>query len=148
MSVRAGSPGTQTRDGRPLLPRLARYLWALPNTLVGVLFVPAAMLPGGRMQVVRGVLEIQGPLIAAMLRHCVPLRAGVSAITFGHVVLGCDRLTLDATRRHERVHVRQCELWGPAFIPAYLIAGLWALTNGRGAYRGNYFERQASRQDS
>jgi hypothetical protein len=127
---------------------LVRYLWSLPNSLLGLLFVPAAMFPGGGMQVVSGVLEIHGPLIAAILRHGVPIRGGVSAITFGHVVLGCDRTTLDATREHERVHVRQCELWGPAFIPAYLTAGLWALLNGTGAYRGNYFERQARRHDS
>jgi hypothetical protein len=128
--------------------RIGRYLWALPNTLVGLLFVPMAMLPGGGMQVVGGVLEIHGPLIAAILRHCVPIRGGASAITFGHVVVGGNRPALDATRRHERVHVRQCERWGPAFIPAYLIAGLWALMNGTGAYRGNYFEKQARRQDS
>ena len=100
------------------------------------------------MQVVSGVLELHGPLLAAMLRHGIPIDGGASAITFGHVVLGCDRMTLGATRQHERVHVRQCELWGPAFIPAYLIAGLWALLNGTGAYRGNYFERQARRYDS
>ena len=125
---------------------LVRYLWPLPNTLLGVLCVPAGMLPGGGVQVVSGVLEIHGPLIAAILRRAVPIRGGVSAITFGHVVLGCNRATLDATRAHERVHVRQCERWGPAFIPAYLVAGLWALLNGTGAYRGNYFERQARRR--
>ena len=32
--------------------RFIRYLWALPNTLVGLLFVPAAMLPGAGWQVV------------------------------------------------------------------------------------------------
>ena len=100
------------------------------------------------MQVVNGVLEVHGPLVAAILRHCIPIRGGASAITFGHVVLGHDRITLEATRPHERVHVRQCEIWGPAFIPAYLIAGLWALLNGTGAYRGNYFERQARRGES
>jgi len=131
----------------PPLLRAVRYLWALPNTLVGLLFVPAALLPGGGMRLVSGVLEIHGPLIATLLRHGVPIEGGASAITFGHVVLGRDRLTLDATRRHERVHVRQCERWGPAFIPAYLIAGLWALLNGTSAYRGNYFERQARRHD-
>jgi hypothetical protein len=131
-----------------LLSLVLRYLWASPNTLVGLLFAPAALLPGSGMQVVSGVLEVHGPLIAAILRHCIPLRGGASAITFGHVVLGCDRLTLDATRQHERVHVRQCERWGPAFIPAYLAAGLWALLQGTGAYRGNYFERQARRCDS
>jgi hypothetical protein len=76
------------------------------------------------------------------------LSCGASAITFGHVVLARDSWSLDATRAHERVHVRQCEIWGPAFIPAYLIAGLWALVNGTGAYTGNYFERQAKRCDT
>jgi hypothetical protein len=126
-----------------VLSRFIRYAWALPNTLVGLLFVPAAMLPRGRMQVVDGVLEAHGPLISAMLRRCVPIPGGAAAITFGHVVLARDRWSLDATRAHERVHVRQCEIWGPAFIPAYLIAGLWALMTGTGAYTGNYFERQA-----
>src|SRR5688572_31775444 len=127
------------------LSLLVRYLWALPNTLIGLLFVPTAMLPRGRLQVIGGVLEAHGPFIAAMLRHCVPIPSGASAITFGHVVLARDSWSLDATRAHERVHVRQCEIWGPAFLPAYLIAGLWALVNGTGAYTGNYFERHSKR---
>lgn len=133
---------------RDAAKQVVRYLWALPNTLIGLLFVPTAMLPGGRIQVVSGVLEMHGPVIAAFLRYCIPIRGSASAITFGHVVLGCDRFALDATRQHERVHVRQCERWGPAFIPAYLVASLWALLNGADAHRGNYFERQASRHDA
>ena len=126
---------------------LIRYVWALPNTLIGLLFVPTVMLRGGGIQVVDGVLEAHGPLISAMLRHCVPIPSGASAITFGHVVLARSGWLLDATRAHERVHVRQCEIWGPAFIPAYPIAGLWSLIAGTGAYRGNYFERQANMTD-
>ena len=126
------------------VPQCIRYVWALPNTLIGLLFVPTAMLPRGRVQVIDGVLEAHGPLISAVLRRCVPMPGGASAITFGHVVLARDSWSLDATRAHERVHVRQCEIWGPAFIPAYLIAGLWALMTGTGAYTGNYFERQAN----
>jgi hypothetical protein len=121
-----------------------RYLWALPTTVVGLLFVPAA-LPAGGMQIVEGVLEVHGPVIAAMLQHVVPLRGGAAAITFGHVILGCDRASLERTRLHERVHVRQCERWGPAFIPAYLVAGAWAWVQGRGAYDGNWFEDEARR---
>jgi hypothetical protein len=90
---------------------LIRYGWALPNTLIGLLFVPAALLPRGRMQVIDGVLEAHGPCIAAILRHCVPIPGGAAAITFGHVVLACDSWSLDATRAHERVHVRQYEIW-------------------------------------
>jgi hypothetical protein len=131
--------------GAPVLSLLARYLWALPNTLLGLLFVPGAMLPGGGLQVISGVLEIHGPLIAAILRYCVPIRGGAAAVTLGHVVVACHREALDATRPHERVHVRQYEVWGPAFMPAYLVAGLWALMSGAGAYSGNYFERHARR---
>ena len=123
---------------------LVRYTWALPNTLIGLVFAATAILPRGRMQIVDGVVEAHGPVIAAILRHCVTIPSGACAITFGHVVLARDSWSLDATRAHERVHVRQYEIWGPAFIPAYLIAGLWALMNGTGGYTGNYFERQAN----
>ena len=129
------------------IPTLLRYLWASPNTLIGLLFVPTTIV-GGRIQIVDGVLEAYGPLIAAILRYCVPLPDGASAITFGHVVLARDRASLEATRAHERVHVRQCELWGPAFIPAYLIAAMWALATGADAYAGNYFERDSVKEST
>jgi hypothetical protein len=123
---------------------LIRYLWAFPNTLVGLLFLPAAFRRGSGVQVVEGVLEIHGPLVAAVLRR-LPIDGGAAAITFGHVVFGRTARTLVLTRTHERVHVRQCERWGPAFIPAYLLASAWAGLRGRGAYEGNYFEREAYR---
>ena len=123
-----------------------RYLWALPNTLVGLLFLPAALQRGSGIHVVDGVLEIHGPLLSVMLRN-LPIRGGAAAITFGHVVLGRNQRALDLTRTHERIHVRQCERWGPAFIPAYLLAGAWAGLRGRGAYRGNPFEREAYRHE-
>jgi len=123
--------------------RLPRYLWALPNTLLGMLFVPVVIATKGRMEIVDGVLELRGRAVATILTRLVPLPGGALAMTFGHIVLGRDRASLAATRTHERVHVRQCEIWGPAFLPAYLLAALWALVSGRGAYRGNYFERQA-----
>ena len=122
-----------------------RYLWALPNTLLGLVLVPPTLLFGGRARIVEGVLEVHGPLLAALLRRVVPVPGGAAAMTLGHVVIGRDQHVLDFTRDHERVHVRQCERWGPAFIPAYLLAGAWAWVRGRGAYRGNYFEREAYR---
>jgi hypothetical protein len=70
---------------------------------------------------------------------------GVLAITFGHVVLGRDRESLSMTRAHERVHVRQYEMWGPAFIPAYLAATAYAVASGHDGYRDNVFEREAAR---
>jgi hypothetical protein len=98
--------------------------------------------------VTHGVLEVHSPFIAWLLRHGTvfpALPGGASAITFGHVVLGRDRETLRLTRAHERVHVRQYERWGPAFIPAYLCASMWGFLTGSGAYAGNAFEREAFR---
>jgi hypothetical protein len=92
---------------------------------------------------VNGVIEIHGPTIGWVLRHCTVLEGGACAITFGHVVLARDQESLDVTRVHERVHVRQYERWGPLFIPAYLLASLSGLINGTGVYAGNFFERQA-----
>jgi hypothetical protein len=122
---------------------LTRYAWASPNTVIGLLFVPIVLFTKGGVQVVDGVLELYGPFIAWVLRHCVPLRGGAWAMTLGHVVLGRDRRSLSLTRAHEKVHVRQCELWGPAFIPAYFAAALWGLMTRTGMYHGNFFERQA-----
>jgi hypothetical protein len=125
------------------MPRLLRYVWALPTTLVGLLFLPLALLTGGRGRLVAGVLEIHGGGVAFLLRHCTLLPGGASALTLGHVVLGRDPFLLDATRTHERVHVRQCERWGPLFLPAYGVASLVAWLQGRHPYRDNAFEREA-----
>ena len=122
----------------------ARYVWALPNTIVGLLFVAAA-LPAGGIQLVDGVLEVYGPVIAWILRRAVPVRGGAAAITFGHIVVGRNRALLEQTRLHERVHVRQCERWGPAFIPAYIVASASAWLTGKGVYDGNCFEVEARR---
>ena len=123
--------------------RLLIYLWALPTTSVGLLLLPFALLSGGRANVVDGVIEIHGGLVTFLLRHCTFLRGGASAMTLGHVVIGQDPFLLAATRPHERVHVRQCERWGPLFLPAYGIASLIAAAKGKRAYRDNAFEREA-----
>jgi len=123
--------------------RLARYIWASPNTLVGLTLVVLNGLTKGSVEIVDGVLEAHGPFIAWVLRRCTVLPGGVAAITFGHVVLGRDREMLAFCRAHEHAHVRQYEVWGPAFIPAYLVASLWAWVNGRDVYAGNAFELAA-----
>jgi hypothetical protein len=122
---------------------LGRYLWASPNSLLGLLFVPVVLFTDGGFQIVDGVLELHGSVIAWVLRRCVPLPGGASAMTFGHVVLGRDQRALLQTRAHERVHVRQYERWGPVFIPAYLVAATCGLLTRTGAYQGNVFEREA-----
>ena len=120
-----------------------RYLWASPNTLIGLALVAVALLSGGRARLCRGVVESSGGAVALLLKHATLLRGGASAITFGHVVLARDRFLLDATRAHERIHVRQYERWGPLFIPAYLLCSLVLWMKGRSGYRDNPFEREA-----
>jgi len=126
------------------IPALVRYVWAAPTTAVGLMIV----LVGCRrveIRVVDGVLEAHGPVLAWLLSRFTLTPGGAWAMTLGHVVIAQHRRALERTRRHERVHVRQCERWGPLFLPAYLAASLSAAVRGRDAYFGNRFEIEAFR---
>ncbi len=121
-----------------ILLRLLAYLWALPTTVLGLTIALPGRVAGGRLQIVDGVLEAYGGLSARFARFL-----GASAVTLGHVVVGTSARALDETRVHERVHVRQCERWGPFFLPAYFFwRGLIGLRGGD-LYRDNPFEQQA-----
>jgi hypothetical protein len=119
------------------------YLWAMPTTAVGAVLALAALATGGKMHVVNGVAEVSGGFVSFFLRRCTLLRGGASAMTLGHIVIGRDQACLDWSRDHERIHVRQCERWGPLFIPAYLAACAVAWARGKHPYRDNVFEREA-----
>ena len=129
--------------GRPNgLLRALGYAWAfLPNTLVGLLFVPPVLATGGRVRVERGVVELHGGFARFFLRRCLLINA--SALTLGHVILGQDRDCLDHARDHEHVHVRQYERWGPFFLPAYFASSFLAWRRGGHFYLDNRFEREA-----
>ena len=114
-------------------------------TLLGLLIGLLALAHKAKFQVLDGVIEVHGAVPKLLLR-ALPLRGGVAAITLGHVVVGQDGECLMRTREHERAHVRQCERWGPFFIPAYLVASVWAFLLGGHVYRDNWFERQAVRE--
>lgn len=138
------TPKTRRKVAAPLRSRLIRWtrlLWASPNTLVGLAF-GLLLLPGGaRLRVVDGVVEIAA-------QRCAPRRRWpFAAITFGHVIVGTHANELERLRAHERVHVAQCERWGPLFLPAYLLAGAWQWTQGRCAYWDNPFEEEARRSE-
>ena len=121
---------------------LASIFWASPWTSLGVGVGVIGLLSGGKMQRRGRVLEFYGGAVSHLLCRT-PLRSTVLAMTLGHVVLGQDSATLDLSREHERVHVRQYEIWGPLFGPAYLICSLVLWLRGKDAYRDNPFERQA-----
>lgn len=119
------------------------YLWAGPTTVVGLAAAIASLASGGRAKIVNGVLEVHGGFATFALTKLTPLPGGAAAMTLGHVVIGINEATLASTRSHERIHVRQCERWGPLFIPAYLGASAWLWLRKRDAYYDNPFEREA-----
>ncbi|OYW36255.1 MAG: hypothetical protein B7Z35_13105 [Hydrogenophilales bacterium 12-61-10] len=123
--------------------RVAIYLWALPVTLVGLLVALIARSSGGRLQRVDGVLETSGGWPARVLRHGFPFSGSVAAITLGHVVVAVSQAALDATRAHERAHVRQFERWGVLMVVLYPVAGVLAALRGGHPYIDNVFEREA-----
>lgn len=118
---------------------IAAYLWAGPNTTVGIAAGLLMLSFGGRMRVLSGVAEFYGGRFAR------PGRGRFAALTLGHVILGRSAVELDALRSHEHIHVRQYERWGPFFLPAYAASSLWQILRGRCAYRDNFFEREAFR---
>jgi hypothetical protein len=122
--------------------RYLRYAWASPATLIG-LVVAFALARRGRLALVDGVVEAHSPLIERALTSFTVLARGAEAMTLGHVVLGRNARALELTRAHERVHVRQYEIWGPFFLPAYFLAGACALAMGNHPYFDNKFEREA-----
>jgi len=122
---------------------ILRYVWAAPATGLGLVLAIVGIAAGGRLALHTGVIEAEGRLLAWGLTHLTWLDRGAAAITFGHVVLARDVDSLEWTRTHERVHVRQYERWGPFFIPLYLAASGWALARGQDPYIDNPFEREA-----
>ena len=125
---------------------LLRYLWASPNTAVGLLGVLAAVLTGGRARVVGGCVEAHGGAAAWLLRRGV-IGGPAAAVTIGHVVLGRDADCLDRTRRHERVHVRQFERWGPFTMPVYVAVAVYLRVRGLHPYLDHPFEREAAGEE-
>ena len=126
-----------------------KYLWVLPNTLLGLFLLPFALFSrDGRLTVHQGVLELEGAGIRWLLTQGTPFAGGALAVTLGHVVIGQNAAALDRCREHERVHVRQYEKWGPAFLPAYFLASLFVWLQGKDPYRDNPFEKEAFNQSA
>lgn len=116
------------------------YFWAAPYSLLGLTVGLFGLCFGGKVRVHRGCLEFHGGLAKAILSR---LGRGVSAMTLGHTILGQNEPVLARARDHEQVHVRQYEIWGPLFIPAYLGCSAWLWLRRRDPYRDNPFEVQA-----
>jgi hypothetical protein len=126
----------------PRLRRVLAWLWAGPNTLLGLGLGAMVWAMGGQVRRCGPALEFSGGRAG---RWWAGTRLGqrFCAVTLGHAIVAVDAASLQRLRAHEWVHVHQTERWGPLFLPAYLISGAWQGLRGRGAYRGNPFEGQA-----
>jgi len=56
--------------------KLLKYIWAFPNTVLGLFFIPLAIATGGRVQIIDGVLEVHGRLISGFLPTACPAGDG------------------------------------------------------------------------
>jgi hypothetical protein len=108
--------------------------------MVGLVAGMLTMCTGGRAQARCGAIEFYGGFARWFAE-----KWGFSAMTLGHVIIGRDPGCLEFCREHEQAHVRQAELWGALFIPAYLLASVAAWWRGEDYYLDNYFERDARR---
>ena len=122
---------------------ILKFIWASPNTLLGLLLAAIGLIGGGKLRWVAGAFEAHGPWLQWALNKFSLLPGGIAAITFGHLIIAQTAGHHDRTRLHERVHVEQYGRWGPFFLPAYGLASAWAMAKGRPAYLGNRFEREA-----
>lgn len=127
--------------------KLCKIAWASPWTLFGLLIGFACIPFSGKITFYRGTFGCYGRGVALLLRK-VPIGGGARAMTLGHTILACDRATLISTHPHELVHVRQYERWGPFFVPAYWLCGIWLWWNNGDAYWDNPFEKEAYRLES
>ena len=127
--------------------RAVPYFWAALYSAIGLGLGLIALVFGASVRIHAGVLEFGGGHVGKWVSK-LPAPFAISAITFGHVVLGIDHATLKAVRAHEYVHVRQYERWGPFFVPAYLLSSFVQLVRGRDPYRDNCFEREAYEKGS
>ena len=115
------------------LPVLLAMAWNSGNSIIGL-----ACGLGGKASWDKTdfMLEVSGGWLIGLLS-----RAGwASAITLGDVVLYRDREIVLLLHAHERVHVRQGRLWGPFFLPAYVLESAWQWLRTGDGYRSNRFE--------
>ena len=90
-----------------------RYLWALPNTLLGILL---GFLGWSWPRREEGVLIFED--VIGLPKWILEFK-GAAACCLGHTLLSYGSIE-GKMFRHEMVHVSQYEKWGIFFIPAYV----------------------------
>lgn len=111
------------------LPRF----WNSGNTLLGLVGALGGKAAWNREDL---MLEVSGGWLIFLL-SC----AGwASAITLGEVVLYHNPALVLVLHAHEMVHVKQGRLWGPFFLPVYVLESAWQWLRTGDGYRSNRFE--------
>ena len=109
--------GAGRRGSVTTMPTWLGFVWTSPNTLIGL---------------VLGLGTFQRPRLAdgAIIFDRAPrgltalmLRANRVAMTVGFVILSARPLA-GRLQAHEQQHIRQYEVWGPLFIPVYLVLAI------------------------
>ena len=83
-----------------------------------------------------GILEVEGGWLIGLLSRF----GWANAITLGEVVLYADRGLVLTLHAHEMVHIRQGRLWGPFFLPAYVLESAYQWLRTGDGYHHNRFE--------
>ena len=125
--------------------KTAVVTWASPYSMLGLFIGGCGLLTGARCRFRDGAVEFYGGLVASCVRR-LPTGIHTAGITLGHVILGQTAHGLELVGKHERVHVRQFERWGPVMGPAYLLASAWQWYRGGDAYRDTPFAVEAYRE--
>jgi hypothetical protein len=129
-----------------VLRRVLVVVWASPYTFLGLFLGVIGLCTGGHARVRVRVIEFYGGGVKWLLQRF-PHGQFTLAITLGHTILGQTEASLDISRRHELIHVRQFERWGPLMGPAYLGCSLVLWVMRRRPYDDNPFEREAYSQE-
>jgi len=116
--------------------RALKMLWALPNTLIGLLL--------GFLSFAWPRWDERGALIFESDRGFRKLhsKANYIAITLGNVIV-TDPNPSEETMRHEFAHVRQYETWGLFFALGYAFHWVKLWLERKDPYGDNPFEREA-----
>lgn len=104
------------------------YLWAfLGVTWLGLLMALLTLLTGGKASVTRMMpgRRIVIECIGGFGGWFVSKPMGSAGLTLGHTLHAPDRASMQYVRPHEWGHIRQCETFGPLFLPLYFIVTIW-----------------------
>lgn len=125
-----------------ILLRLLQFLWASPYTLLGLVIGGIGLCFGGRVRIKGRTVEFYEGGTKWFLNR-LPGGQFTLALTLGHTILGQTEASLEISRDHELVHVRQFERWGPLMGPLYFLCMFVVWLKGGRPYRDNPFEREA-----